>query len=275
MLSLRPLKVTVLALNRILIQWSIDSTDDDLSKFRFTLKRSNSPEGPFDRIAPDFTNVFQFIDETEQMKSNWRKIYYSLTVTDVRNQETLLSPVASPEDLPDAFLLEIRRRNDLYLRRFVGVPAGILIQKTFGQRCGSCYDQIKSRLKSSKCLACYGAGFLGGYFPQINFPLASSPSPELVAILETGEKQPNQTNFWTGFYPAISPRDIIVEFRDQHRWRVVTVGKTERLRVRSRQIMSVVEINRNDVEYEIPITPWEFPKETFLGFRQPDGSGLL
>ena len=275
MLSLSPLKVTILSLNRILVQWSIDPTDDDLSKFRFTLARSNSPGGPFDRIAPDLTNVFQFIDEAEQMKSNWRKIYYQLSVRDVRTQATLLVGPATAEDLPDATLLEIRRRTDLYLTRFVGIPAGLLIQKTFGQRCSSCWDYVKSRVKSSRCLSCYGVGFLGGYFPQVNFPLASSPSPELVSILETGEKQPNQTNFWTGFYPAASPRDIIVEFRDQKRWRVVTVGKTERLRVRSRQIMSVVEVNRNDVEYEIPITPWEFPAETFLGFRQPYGSGLL
>lgn len=275
MLTFRSVKVTVLSLNQILVQWAIEPTDDDLSKFRFTLGRSNSPEGPFERIAPDFINTFQFVDETIQMRSAWRKFYYRIRITDVRNSATLDSLVVTQEDLPDAFLLEIRQRTDLYLLRYVGVPAGVLIQKTFGQRCGQCWDATKSRVKSSGCMSCFGVGFLGGYFPQINFALASSPSPELVAILETGEKQPNQTNFWTGFYPAISPRDIIVEFRDQRRWRVVTVGKTERLRTRSRQIMSVVEINRNDVEYKIPITPWEFTKETFLGFRQPDGSGLL
>lgn len=275
MLTLRSLTAKILSLNEILVQWTIDSTDEDISKFRFTLGRSNSPAGPFEPIATQLVNVFRFLDLTEQMKSNWRKFYYQLIITDIRDSSTLESPIASVTGSTDLFLIEIRRRHDLYLRRYVGVPVGILIARTFGQRCGECWDQVKSRVTKSSCLTCYSTGFVGGYFPQINIALGVNPGPELVALLEQGEQQPSQTNFWTSSYPELSPRDIIVEFREQKRWRINTLGKTERLRVRSRQIFSVREINRNDVEYEIPITPWEFPAETFVGFMPPDGSGLL
>lgn len=275
MLELRTFEAKILRLNEILLSWSIAPTEEDLGNFRFDLGRSNSPGGPFEPISSPLVNVFQFIDVAEQMKSNWRKLYWQLTVTDTVGGAEKKSPVISTEGKPDFFLLEIRRRNDLYLKRYVGVPAAVLIRKTFGQRCAQCFDNIKQREKISKCFTCFGSGFVGGYFPQVNGMVNFSPSPEMVQLIETGERQPNQTNLWLSYYPEISARDMIVEFPEQRRWRVVTVGKTERLRVTSRQIAQVVEINRSDVEYLVPVNEVVPKKETFLGFRPPDGSGLL
>lgn len=275
MLELRTFQAKILRLNEILLSWSIGDTQENLGYFRFTLGRANSPGGPFEAISPDLVNLFQFIDVAEQMKSNWRKFYWQLTITDSRGGDPFRSPVASTEGDPDFFLLEIRRRNDLYLRRYVGVPAAVLIRKTFGQRCPQCFDQVKMRERISSCLTCFGSGYIGGYFPQVNSFVNFSPSPEMVQLIETGERQENQTNLWLSNYPELSPRDMIVEFPEQKRWRVVTVGKTERLRATSRQIAQVKEINRSDVEYKFPVTEYVPVKGTFAGFRPPDGSGLL
>lgn len=275
MLELVSLKAKIERLNVIAVSWEIKDTDDDLGAFHFTLGRSNSPGGPFESIAGTMTNVYQFFDKTQQMKSNYRKFYYRLTITDSRTQEKLQSQVVAPEAQPDFFLLEIRRRNDLYLRRFVGVPSAILIAKTFGQRCKTCWDTVKMRQRSSNCRTCFNIGYVGGYFPQINTYTNFSPNPELVQLLETGEMDTNNTNMWMSSFPLLSPRDIIVEFPLNKRWRVVTVGKTERLRATSRQIAQVVEVNRNDVEYLLPVSEFVPPEDKFLGFKPANGSGLL
>lgn len=275
MLKFTSVEAEIIKLDRILVSWKIEATDEDLSKFRFRVERSNSPGGPFEPITDELVNVFLFTDVTKQMKSKWRKFYYKISVRNVETEETTESEVADLDSKPDFFLLEIRRRHDLYLRRFVGIRAAILVAKTFGQRCADCYDPVKQRQKSSSCQTCFSTGYVGGYFSQINTLVNFSPSPELVQILETGERQPNQVNMWMNFFPRLSPRDMIVEFPEQRRWRVATVGKTERLRATSRQIATVVEINRSDVEWSVPVEKFVAPEDVFLGFRPPDGSGLL
>lgn len=274
MLNLRTFTAKILRLNEILLSWSIADTTEDIGLFRFSVGRSNSPAGPFEAISPDLVNVFQFVDLAQQMKSNTRKFYWQLTITDVRGGVVKSEP-ASLEGAPDFFLLEIRKRNDLYLRRYVGLPAAVFIRRTFGQRCPKCFDSLKQREKISSCLVCFGSGYVGGYYPQINTRVNFSPSPEMVQLLETGETQANQSQLWLSNYPELSPRDMIVEFPEMKRWRVVTVGKTERLRATSRQIASVKEITRSDIEYQFPVTEYVPARETFVGFRPPDGSGLL
>lgn len=279
MIEFRETSAEVIRLDLVLVKWVIRNTEEDESKIRYTVRKSYSPGGPFEAITGLLVNTFMFFDQARQLKSNWRKPYYSILATNVVTGETVESPVASLGADPDLFLLEIRRRqNEIYLKRFVGIPASIFIAKTFGQRCPNCWDQRKQRPRSSACLVCFASGFVGGYFTQIDAFVNFSPSPELVAIAELGESHPNQTNMWMGNFPELSPRDMIVEFppsSDQKRWRVVTVGRTRRLRATSRQIAQVTEINRNDVEYKIPVEKFLPPQDVFLGFRPTAGSALL
>lgn len=275
MLKLTSFTVQVLKINVIQVAWPIESTEEELGDYRFALGRSNSPGGPFEPIVSDLINIFEFIDQAPQMKSNWRKIYYRLTIRNARTGEVLECPVKGLEADPDLFLLEIRRRNDLYLERFVGVPAAVLIKKTWGQRCPVCWDKIKQRVNSSSCQTCFTVGFVGGYFPQVNTFVNFSPSPEMVAILDLGEGQPNGTNVWMSNYPRLSKGDMIVEFPERRMWAVNTVGKTERLRATSRQIAQVQEVNRNGVEYKLAVETFIPEPDVFIGFRPPNGSALL
>jgi len=274
-LELKTFTAQILRLNLIQIAWKIKDTDENIANFRFILGRSNSPGGPFDDITGQLINIFQFFDKHTQMKSNWRKVYYQLRVLDVRSGSEVLSEVVGLDAPPDFFLLEIRRRNDLYLRRFVGIRAAILVAKSFGQKCPECWDQIQQRVRKSSCNRCFGSGYLGGFFPQVNAFVNFSPAPELVQIADLGERQPHQTDVWLSNFPELSPRDIIVEFPEQRRWRVVSVGRTQRLRATSRQLARVVEVNRNDIEWTFPVEEFVPPEDPFLGFFPSNGSGLL
>lgn len=276
--TISSLCVEVVVLDVMRISWKISDTDEDLANFRFTLQRANAPNGPFEDLTPELVNQFEYFDRTPQMRSHFRKYYYRIRLRDARTSVVSYSATETLDSAPDFFLLEIRRRNDLYLKRFVGVPAAVLLAKTWGQRCGNCFDQIKQRTRTSQCRTCFNTGFVGGYFNQVDTYVNFSPNPEMVALLETGESQPVQSSMWLSHFPQLSPRDMIVEFpikSEQRRWRVVTVGKTERLRATSRQIAQVAEINRTDIEYLVPVNKFIPPKDTFIGFRPPDGSGLL
>ena len=276
MIELDNVQAEAIRLNVVLVSWRIRDTQEDIGRFHFRVTRANSPGGPFEAISPDLVNIFQFFDTTEQMKSNYRKFYYQLVVRDSQTGQEILSPVASLDAPPDFFVLELRRRHvHVYLRRFVGIPAAILIARSFGQRCPQCFDQVKMRQKTSRCLSCFNMGYVGGFYPQVNTYINWNPNPELVQLLETGESHPVQTSLWMGDFPLLSPRDMIVEFPENRRWRVVSTGKTERRRATSRQIAQVVEVNRNDVEYEYPVQKYVPAPDVFLGFYPPSGSGLL
>jgi hypothetical protein len=278
MLAFANVEAEIIKLNLVAVRWTTQNSDEDIGFFRFKVLKSFSPQGPFEAISGELINLFMYFDSSLQMKSSWRKVYYKIAIRDARNDAVVESEVVGLDSEPDLILLEVRRRHDLYLRRYVGVPAAVLISRSFGQRCPNCFDQVKQRVRSSACLVCFATGFVGGYLAPINCFINFSPSPELVQLIETGETHPNQTNMWTGSFPELSPRDMIVEFpvkAEQKRWRVVTVGRTERLRTTSRQIAQVTEINRNDVEYKLEVPKFVPPKDVFLGFRPPDGSGLL
>ena len=122
---------------------------------------------------------------------------------------------------------------------------------------------------------------MGGYFPQINGWINLTEPADIARVTGMGEIHPHETTFWTGHYPKLSPRDIIVEQMNK-RWRVVDVSYTEKRRVIVHQIVRVTEIGRGDIEYQLPVEDIVIPPDPsgFLGFypessETPEGSGLL
>ena len=134
MIEFRETSAEVIRLDLVLVKWVIRNTDEDESKIRYTVRKSYSPGGPFEAITGPLVSTFMFFDQARQQKSNWRKPYYSILATNVVTGDTVESPVASLAADPDLFLLEIRRRqNEIYLKRFVGIPASVFIAKTFAR----------------------------------------------------------------------------------------------------------------------------------------------
>lgn len=252
MLEFDSLTVDCWNLDYLVVSWSIKPTVEDVSLYTFTVWRSNSPEGPFAKIVDGLVDTFVYKDPSVNLKSKWRKYYYKVQV-DPHN-DPLRSPWVGPEsqqDKPDVIATEIIRRNDLLLRNFTGKDASLYIKRTWGQRCSECWDQIKQRKLKSDCLVCYNTSFVGGFFTPIPIKINFSPSAEMVRQANF-ESQPDSTNSWMSNYPLVSSKDIIVE-DGNIRWRVGPVSFTQKLRVRVHQVMQLVRVNQNDIEYSLVI----------------------
>jgi len=251
-LELNNLTVECWDLNYLVISWSIKPTVEDVGLYTFSVLRSNSPEGPFKLVQGGLVNTFVYKDPSVNLKHRWRKYFYKVVV-DPHN-DPHYSPEIGPETQqgkPDVIATEIIRRNNLLLKNFVGIPAQLYIRKTWGQRCCICWDPIKQRKIQSDCQVCYNTGFVDGFLGPIDMMINFSPSPEPVRQANF-EQHPDATNAWTANYPEISAKDIIIE-DGCTRWRVVTPSFTQKRRVKVHQVLQLTGVNRNDIEYKLPL----------------------
>lgn len=277
MLRFKNLNVQGLEIDALTISWEIEPVDPvgfDINQVEFRVYRSNSPEGPFDLLtATPLIDTFVFTDKQVNRRSFWRKHYYKIEATPTGGGKTVSSIVHRAEVHKGAqkrmlIGLEIARRERGLLRGFgntpgfVGVPCAAFIRRTFGQYCSECFDPILGRGSRERCIPCFNTRFKGGYFTPIPAHINFSPSPQILQLVNWGEAQPSETDCWLSNYPLLSAGDVIVEPTGR-RWKVNRYHATEMLRTPIRQIIRIVEIRRNDVEYLIPVDEGLFETPEF------------
>jgi hypothetical protein len=233
------------------LSWELEVNNDDLTKWELRVLRSNSPEGPFDSISLPIFNDVQYIDYTVSPLSKNRVQYYKVRGTHVDTGHQVEVGPERLDEFRDLIGLEIIRRNNLLLKRFVGVPVGIFIRRTSGQRCNVCFDHVTRRPKKDNCKDCYGTAFDGGFYDQITTLVNFNPEPKVVQLAGLIESQDGDTNCWMSNYPTLSPGDIIAEASNK-RWRVIDVSATRKFRYIIHQIANLRRVNPSDGEYMIP-----------------------
>lgn len=302
--SLEIIPTTFLSIDTVGIQWSIKKTLEPPSQFQFFVERSGAPNGPFKEIAGPLDNT-SFIDTTVNRFSKNREIFYRVKVVDkITLEESLTTdsdaaPFVSDWDedrnrgavsafeefvsgalsihfaREDLVRMEIIRRNNLLLRRFTGTITAILKMRTFGQRCDKCWDPILRRSVTSFCPNCWGTGFTGGYFDQIDQFVDFDIEPKITRIEVRGEIQDIDDNANTTNFPLLSPGDLLVR-PDGRRWTVISVQATELRRMVSRQLLALRLVNPNERNvYKVPVARPVAPDTEFIGFKPKGGSGLL
>lgn len=279
-----------LSLDAIEVYWETAGVVDLMTDYQFYVQRSESDDGPWVTISPALIDEYFFIDQGIKKLHGHRIYYYRVRVERIDDTSIALegAPVAQTH-YPDLFLNEIQKRERLLLKRFVGTWCAVFIRKTFGQRCGCWDDKLKRHGRgSNRCRDCYFTGFVGGYMTQINTYIHVRPFPLITGVKELGEEQPDQADTWLSNSPLLKPKDIIVDPRTNERWRITGGQVTTRRRTVSRQIINIVEIERGDVEWDIPVVETPEPYDSFIGFYplrtpgiydgnadKPEGSGLL
>ena len=252
MLEFDKIWVDVYNLDYLVVNWAVKPSAEDISLYRFSVWRSDSPDADFAMVCDGLQNTFSYKDTSVDLYSKWRKFFYKIQLYLATDPATIVtSLVESNSTKPDPIALEIVRRNNLVLKNFVGVPSYVFIRRTWGQRCSNCWDPIKQRKTQSNCSICYNTGFVGGFFDPVSVNINYNPSPEMVRHANF-EQQIDNTTAWMSNYPPISPKDIIVE-NGRKRWRVVQVNHTEKKRLVLHQIFSLTQVNLNDIEYKLLI----------------------
>lgn len=287
------------------IQWELNATIEPPSQFQFFVERSGSPQGPWVIVSPAL-DAKTFVDTTVNRFSKHREIFYRVRAQDKEtlSETSTTDPDSSPyvsnwdKDLTrgsvsgfesfvsgaisvrftqeDLVRMELIRRNNMLLKRFVGVPTAALKTRTFGQPCEECFSIIEGRRTKSYCPACWGTTYRGGYFNQIDIMVNFDLEPKTARIEIRGEIEDIDDTAWMSNFPILSPRDILVR-RDGRRWLVVAVQSTEIKRVPVRQLLALrlvtpSEKNVCKIPVSVPTVPVE---EKFIGFSPRGGSGLL
>lgn len=237
--------------------WEIENGMLDPYDFDWYVERSESPEGPFDLMAGPFQDRYKFIDDRVNLLSRWRSLFYR--VKSVRKNDTTDIVYSTPATLagdPDLIAAEIQLQERTVMREFNGRLCYLFPIRTFGQYCPNCMDAVGKgstfRKLRSGCLTCYDTKFARGYLNPIEISIQFDPSPKSSQQLSTGETQQSNSTARMVNYPPVKPDDIIVE-PENRRWRVVRAGSTERLRAKVHHELTLHEIVKGDIEFQLPV----------------------
>jgi hypothetical protein len=284
MLAFRDLRVRSLDLGTAELSWALGETTEDPFDYRIVVLRSESPEGPFERLGEARADATSFLDDQLQVAHRWRTYFYRLRLHHVPSgREAELGPVAK-EPEADLVAVELRRHMNLLLREFTGRRAWLFPVRTAGPRC-TCWNAPLAQRRRSGCVTCFDTGFLHGYLAPIETWVQMEPSPKGDRVLPTGPTQPVNTSARLGYYPSVKPRDLLVE-GENRRWKVVEQRAVEHGRAAVFQEVLLHEVPPKDIEFAVPLQmdtvlrnlwlspPRNFTNPTRLGAAGPEGDPL-
>jgi hypothetical protein len=230
-----------------------DLTQHDVYDYQFYILRSEAAMGPYDTVGGPFRDpIYSFRDNRVSLLSKWRSFYYKIRVVHVPTGETAeFGPASNTQPEPDRIARAVRQEEDLLLREFIGRRCWVFPRRSFGPRC-SCWDPIGRRRKVSNHLPCFNTGWLGGFLSPVECFVQIDPSPRTESLRDVQNVQQSMTTGRMTAFPPVNPNDILVE-SENRRWRIEAVAPTERLRATLRQELTLVEISKGDVEFQLPI----------------------
>lgn len=251
----------------VFVQWDVQAALANTTLV-FTLYRGGSPAGPFDVVMDNITDLHyedQHIpsysnEQTLALTALQREMYYRVEAAGVISDPT---PVG--DGLPKRYRLmrrKIQRDITVSLRVGDGVPFTMLPRKHWGIRCTACFDKLTKSVMNSKCKSCYGTGFLGGYEGGYNLLARKGTTNVQSNIAPQGTVEVNQIQLVMLDYPRVQVDDVFVETRQDRRYVVKHVTRTELRGVPVHQQLVISELGRDSVEYFVPV-PTGPPQEHY------------
>jgi hypothetical protein len=260
MISITKLVVRSFTLDYLDIFWEIsplagptvEGQPHEIFDYDFYVLRAEAPAGPYQQIGGPFRDTYSFRDLRINLLHKWRSLHYKIKIVHRPTGETTESnPASSNDPEPDLIAEEINRLEDILFREFIGRKCWLFPVRTFGPLC-TCVDPVLKRRARSNHALCFGTGWLGGYHNPVECYVQFDPSAKQTMPNSLQEQQPSNTSARLISFPPVSPRDILVE-SENRRWRVVSVTTTQRLRSSLHQELTLHEIPRGDIEYELPV----------------------
>lgn len=250
-LEISALRVRSLEVGRFEVSWETNSYVEPLD-YTLQVYRSESPEGPFDPVSPPFTDRYLFVDASVPLGDFYRQFWYQIKVTEKVSGLSDFSAPVSQEPEPDIQASYVRRAQMIGLTQVVGRQVWLFKKRTFGLRCQACFNVQMGQKTRSGCLGCYDTGFVRGFYDPIEVWLQVDPPAKRQELREQNRAQPVLTSARMGYYPNVSPGDILVE-GENRRWSIESVTNSERLRAVVHQELTLAQINEKDIEFKLPI----------------------
>jgi len=149
---------------------------------------------------------------------------------------------------------KILRDELVLLKKLVGIEFLLLKRRHFGVRCSDCYDPVTRETLNNKCASCYGTSWVGGYYPAIDVLGRRMASQIKENLDQQSMADTDQTRIQLLDFPKIESGDILVEKAHNRRFLVKERYYTTLKTIPVHQTVAVTELERQAVEYGIPVT---------------------
>jgi len=251
-LDIDRLRARTLDTSRMEVTWETSSSTVDALDYTFQVLRSESSEGPWDALTPEFSDRYIFVDGRVPSSDRFRQLWYKLRVK--RKSDSSTKDFGPVMNEPEADLVAqyIRRAEQTLFTQAIGRAVWLFPRRTFGFRCTNCWDKVLSAKKIANCIACFDTSFVRGYMNPIEVWMQIDPVARAKQLQSQQQDQQQLTTARMTFYPLVKPGDVIVE-AENRRWRTVAVTPTERLRAVIKQELTLRAIQPTDIEYKLPI----------------------
>ena len=240
----------------VYLSWGLKADFVDPGTYSYTVYRSGSPEGPWEKLnSIPLPNDPSYLDSEPNLSSKYRDIYYFVEAISGRGT-TYTSPVKNllrnVERREYIKATEINRQEMVLLRQYAGTEVHIFKKKHYGEVC-SCYDPVTESIMISDCETCAGTRYVGGYWNPIR--TFAAITPESMAVNENSELKTEivRTEAWITAYPKVTDGDLLVEVSTNRRWVIKRVQNTELRRFPVKQSMVIHELSRDNPEYSIAL----------------------
>ena len=151
---------------------------------------------------------------------------------------------------------EVMRRKYFQMVKQTGQKGYLLRRKDWGQYC-TCYDIDLGNTPSGTCPDCYGVGFVGGYYPAIEFWIedVTQAGTERHRDGQTGVEMNHMKKSRCVPYPQPAAEDIWVSASSGERYRIFPETLQESY-IRDTSMIDVLTLEKISplaVEYNIPV----------------------
>lgn len=202
--------------------------------------------------------TYKYLDHQVLTKLNQR-IFYKVTTLAVDpddNTQIIETPLdeisdRSPFDIEaiDWVWREAIRRNRWILEQG-GERVKVFVRKWMGEKCPSM--QYNYQQSHHDCLQCFGTNIIGGFSGPYDIIIAPPETERTVELADMGLHIRYDWESWTGPYPLLNTRDIIIR-QNNERYIVGPVNNQGSRGAIYQQHFTISYLDQGDIRYKIPI----------------------
>jgi hypothetical protein len=156
------------------LAWEINALLRDPSPWSFEVYASNNGVGDW-TLVTTVTDSYIAVDETKRLWGMAPSVFYMLKlITPSASYESGVEQVLGNLTSRDTGILKEMIRKEALRVNLAGQCGWLFKRRRWGERCTTCLDYDTHEVKDSHCPACFGTGFIGGYFPAVEYGVVPS-----------------------------------------------------------------------------------------------------
>lgn len=254
--ALKKFKVTVYPewYKEVSLTWNYNP---DWVNPHYNVYRSQTGYGDMRKLTAQTITTTSFKDVETNMSSKYANDFYVVEVVINGKSVGVSEPVACNPRLTQWHELrrqEMNRREWILLKRFSGQKSLVLKNAKYGQyetRCPECWDDNNKIVTKDNCHTCFGTSYKGGYYEGIPTYLQYGNLNKTKMLRADGQYEPADFDCWGIRFPDLDADDLIIRTTDCTIYRVTNVLDSEMLSNTVRQMVSISELPKTCVEYEL------------------------